>query len=59
MDEQMLAKLGEISAAIEKRLSEGEKVSKDAEGDVTDGRCAVAGGLAAARRAAHPGEKAT
>ena len=34
MDEQMLAKLGEISAAIEKRLSEGEKVSKDAEGRV-------------------------
>ena len=34
MDEQMLAKLGEISAAIEKRLGEGEKISKDAEGRV-------------------------
>lgn len=34
MDEVMLKKLDEISAAIEKRLGEGEKVSKDAEGRV-------------------------
>jgi hypothetical protein len=34
MDEKMLAKLDEISVAIEKRLQDGEKVSKDAEGRV-------------------------
>jgi HK97 family phage major capsid protein len=34
MDEKMLAQLAEISTAIEKRLGEGEKVSKDAEGRV-------------------------
>ena len=34
MDEKMLAKLDEISTALEKRLSEGEKVHKDAEGRV-------------------------
>jgi HK97 family phage major capsid protein len=34
MDEKMLEKLGEISKAIETRLADGEKVSKDAEGKV-------------------------
>jgi HK97 family phage major capsid protein len=34
MDEKMLEKLDEISVAIEKRLQDGEKVSKDAEGRV-------------------------
>ena len=34
MDEKVLAKLAEISEAIEKRLGEGEKVFKDADGRV-------------------------
>lgn len=34
MDEQVLAKLAEISASIEKRLGEGEKVVKDSDGRV-------------------------
>ena len=35
MDVKMLEKLDEISVAIEKRLADGEKVSKDSEGKVT------------------------